>query len=113
MANSHFGLRSVFGFFTVFILVAFDGRSFDGMILGWTFIAFIILGILWLRNLRTEGKEYSRIKIYLPAAIIFYYIFWFMTSQQTRFLQPLLFLVLLVALHGIRLFNFEMGRKIL
>jgi hypothetical protein len=112
MANSHFGLRSVFGFFTVFILVAFDGRSFDGMILGWTFIAFIILGILWLRNLRTEGKEYSRIKIYLPAAIIFYYIFWFMTSQQTRFLQPLLFLVLLVALHGIRLFNLKWQKNI-
>jgi hypothetical protein len=102
MANTHFGLRSVLGFFTVFILIAFDGSSFDGIILGWTFIAFALLGVWWLRNLRDEEKVFWRVKIYLPTAIIFYYVFWFMTSQQTRFLQPLLFLVLLTAIHGIR-----------
>jgi len=112
MANSHFGLRSILGFFTVFILIAFDGRSFDGMILGWPFIAFIILGIWWLRNLLGEGKIFFKAKIYLPAAIVFYYTFWFMTSQQTRFLQPLLFLVLLAALHGIRLFNLQRQKNI-
>jgi len=102
MANTHFGLRSILGFFTIFILIAFDGRAFDGMILGWTFIPFALLGTWWLRNLRDEGKLFWRKKIYLPVAIIFYYFFWFMTSQQTRFLQPLLFLVLLAAVHGIR-----------
>jgi len=107
VGNAHFGLRNIFGFFTVFILIAFDGRAFDGLTLGWTFIAFALLGIWWLRNLRDEGKLYWRTKIYLPAAILFYYVFWFMTSQQTRFLQPLLFLVLLAAIHGIRRFEIK------
>ncbi len=105
--NAHFGLRSILGFFTVFILIAFDNKSFDGMILGWPFIAFIILGIWWLRNLWGGGKVFLKVKIYLPATIIFYYIFWFMTSQQTRFLQPLLFLVLLASLHGIRKLEYK------
>jgi len=78
--------------------------------LGWTFIAFIILGIWWLRN---EEKRFWRTKIYLPAAILFYYIFWFMTSQQTRFLQPLLFLVLLAAIHGIRRFEIKKQKNII
>ena len=113
MANTHFGLRNLLGFFTVFILVAFDNKSFDGMILGWAFIAFVLLGIWWLRNLRDEGKLYWRIKIYLPVAILFYYIFWFMTSQQTRFLQPLLFLVLIAAVHGIRKLELNWQKNIL
>ena len=102
MGSSHFGLGNILGFFTVFILIAFDNKSFDGMILGWTFVPFMILGAWWLRNLCDEGKRFWRMKIYLPVSILFYYIFWFMTSQQTRFLQPLLFLILLAAIHGIR-----------
>lgn len=113
MANTHFGLRSILGFFTVFILIAFDNKSFDGMILGWTFIAFLLLGIWWLRNLRDEGKLSWRTNIYLPAAILFYYIFWFITSQQTRFLQPLLFLVLLAAIHGLRKFELKKQKYII
>ena len=113
MANSHFGLRTVPGLFTLFLLIAFDGKSFDGIILGWPFIAFIVLGILWLRNLWNKGKLSLRIKIHLPAAIVFYYIFWFMTSQQTRFLQPLLFLVLLAALHGIRMLELKWQENII
>ena len=83
------------------------------MILGWSFIAFVILGIWWLRNLRDEGKRFCRIKIYLPVAITFYYVFWFMTSQQTRFLQPLLFLVLLAAIHGIRELDLKRQKNII
>lgn len=103
--NAHFGLRSISGFFTVIILIAFAGRPFDGLILGWAFIAFILLGIRRLREEGHEGKLFARRNIYLPAAIIFYYVFWFMSSQQTRFLQPLLFLVLLAALRGLRSFR--------
>lgn len=113
MANSHFGLRNILGFFTVFILIAFDNKSFDGIILGWTFIAFLLLGVWWLRNLRDDGKLFWRIKIYLPVSILFYYFFWFMTSQQTRFLQPLLFLVLLAAIHGIRRLEIKWQKNII
>ena len=109
MANTHFGLRSFLGFFTVFIFIAFAGSSFDGMILGWTFIAFMLLTIWWLRSSSDERES----KIYLPIAIIFYYCFWFMTSQQTRFLQPLLFLVILGAVHGIRCFEIKKQKKMI
>ncbi len=111
--NAHFGLRNILGFFTVFILIAFDDKSFDGLILGWAFIAFVLLGVWWLRNLRGEGKPAWRTKIYLPIATLFYYVFWFMTSQQTRFLQPLLFLVLLAAIHGIRRFELKWQKNII
>ncbi|MCK4981501.1 MAG: hypothetical protein KAS17_01190, partial [Victivallaceae bacterium] len=73
--TAHFGLRSILGLVTVFILIAFDGRAFDGMILGWNFIAFVLLGTWWLRNLCDEGKLSWRTKVYLPLAIIFYYVF--------------------------------------
>ncbi len=113
LGNAHFGLRSILGFFTVFILIAFDNKSFDGLILGWVFIAFVLLGLWWLRNLRDDCKVCRRIKIYLPVAILFYYVFWFMTSQQTRFLQPLLFLVLLAAIHGIRKFELKWQKYVI
>ena len=113
MGDAHFGLRNILGYLTVFILISFDNKSFDGMILGWTFIAFVLLGIWWLRNLRDEGSLSQKTKIYLPVTILFYYTFWFMTSQQTRFLQPLLFLVLLIAIHGLRTFELKKQKNII
>jgi hypothetical protein len=103
--DAHFGLRTIQGFFTVIILVAFAEKAFDGMILGWVFIAFLLLLMWWLRNLFRASPAYRNSKMYLPAAILFYYCFWFLTSQQTRFLMPLLFLVVLAALYGIRCFE--------
>ena len=61
LGNAHFGLRNVLGFFTVFILIAFDNKSFDGLILGWTFIAFIVLGVWWMRNLRDEENRCAKL----------------------------------------------------
>ncbi|MDD5697856.1 MAG: hypothetical protein PHH77_04500 [Victivallaceae bacterium] len=113
LGNAHFGLRSIPGFFTVFLLIAFAGKPFDGLILGWAFIAFAGLGLWWMRHLFLSGKTVWKSWIQLPAALLFYYVFWFMTSQQTRFLQPLLFLVLLAALHGIRLFRQRQQKNIL
>ncbi|MDD5599737.1 MAG: hypothetical protein PHV82_17460, partial [Victivallaceae bacterium] len=111
--NAHFGLRNILGFFTVIILIAFDGSAFDGLILGWTFIAFMLLGIQGLRNKIRTGKLFERRNICLLAAIVCYYVFWFMSSQQTRFLQPLLFLVLLAAIHGLRSFRFRQQKIII
>jgi hypothetical protein len=111
--NAHFGLRNILGFFTVIIFIAFDGRAFDGLILGWAFIGFILLGIWLLRDEVRAGKLFKRGNIYLAAAILFFYIFWFMSSQQTRFLQPLLFLLLLAAIHGLRGFSFRQQKTIM
>lgn len=111
--NAHFGLRSILGFFTVIILIAFDGSAFDGLILGWAFIALLVLGVWWFRNETYAGKLFERKNICLVSAIVFYYIFWFMSSQQTRFLQPLLFLVLLAAIHGLRGFRLKQQKIII
>jgi len=111
MGSSHFGLDSILGFFTVFILIAFDGKSFDGMILGWSFLALLCLAIYWFRNIWNEERKMWRTKLYLPLAIFFYYVFWFITSQQTRFLQPLLFLVLMASIQGIRMFESRIQKK--
>ena len=105
LGNAHFGLRTIQGFFTVPIMVAFAGKAFDGMILGWIFVVLLLLNVWWIRNLLSEPTVVRRSKLYLPLAIILYYCFWFATSQQTRFLQPLLFLVLLAALQCIRMFD--------
>lgn len=105
LGDSHFGLRTVQGFFTVLIMVAFAGKAFDGMILGWGFIILVILAFWWIRNLLFKPAIFHRPKLYLPISMIFYYCFWFATSQQTRFLLPLLFLMLLAALHCIRDFD--------
>ena len=105
LGNAHFGLRTIQGFFMVPIMVAFAGKAFDGMILGWVFIVLLLLAVWWIRNLLFESAVARSSKLYLPVAIIFYYCFWFATSQQTRFLQPLLFLVLLAAIQAIREFD--------
>lgn len=105
LGDAHFGLRTVRGFFTVLIMVAFAGKAFDGMILGWGFIVLVVLALWWIRNLLFKSATVRHAKLYLPTSIIFYYCFWFSTSQQTRFLLPLLFLMLLAALHRIRDFD--------
>jgi hypothetical protein len=102
LGDAHFGLRTIQGFFTVLIMVAFAGKAFDGMILGWVFIALLLLAIWWIRNLFSGPALVRRSKLYLPASMIFYYCFWFASSQQTRFIMPLLFLVLLAAFYCIR-----------
>ncbi|MDD5727158.1 MAG: hypothetical protein PHV59_01220 [Victivallales bacterium] len=99
--DAHFGLRTLPGFFTVFLLIAFADKVFDGLILGRVFI-YLLLLLLWhVRNLFHEPVNLRRHHIYLPAAILVYYCFWFASSQQTRFLLPLLFLMLLAALREI------------
>jgi hypothetical protein len=113
MGSSHFGLKSVLGFFTVFILIAFDEKSFDGLTLGWGFIVFLVLTVYWWRSLFCAPKKIWLGKVHLPVAIIFYYIFWFMTSQQTRFLQPLLFLILICVFYALAEFKFRTNRNII
>lgn len=95
MGSHHYGVMNVSGFFTAPILLCFYEKIFDGIIFGWQFIVFFLLAVfLIVHHLRTKAS----LRIYgMIAAIAFFYVFWFFSSQQSRFVLPLYFLLLLPA----------------
>jgi hypothetical protein len=95
MGNYKFGLKNVWGFFTLPILVAYKGGSmFDGIIFGAQFIVLLLMSILYsiqlFRDKRVTGVR-------LVVAAILFYAFWFFTSQQSRFLMPLFIIFILLS----------------
>jgi hypothetical protein len=104
MGNTHFGIKSITGFITGPVLVAFYGRLFDGIVLGWIFPVMFIFGTLWFLKMFRSESGGTR-SLWLPTGFIFYYVFWFFSSQQTRFMIPLLVLAGLMGIRGISVLN--------
>ncbi len=95
MGSYKFGLKNFYGFFTLPIFVAFKGGSmFDGIIFGAQFIVLFCLSIIAAVRI---WRQRNGIGIRLVTAAIVFYLFWFFTSQQSRFLTPLYILLILIA----------------
>lgn len=93
MGYSHFGVMDVGGFFISPALLCWFGKLFDGIIMGWQFLAFCALSGWFM--LKTWKDDRTLRNCGLVMAILLFYLFWFFTSQQSRFILPLYFLVML------------------
>ena len=88
--GGRYGLHTFAGFWTSPVLVALKGQLYDGITLGWSFPLLLLLNFYWLlSNWRTRRL---RRDWWLPVGFSVYYVFWFFSAQQTRFLQPWLLL---------------------
>ena len=93
MGYSHFGVMDIGGFFISPALLCWFSKLFDGIILGWQFLVFCVLTGWFM--IRTWKFERNLRNCGFIAAILFFYLFWFFTSQQSRFVLPLYFLVMM------------------
>ncbi len=95
MGSYKFGLKNFYGFFTLPIFVAFKGGAmFDGIIFGAQFVVLFGLSIIAAVG---GWRQRNSAGIRLIAAATAFYLFWFFTSQQSRFLTPLYILLILIA----------------
>ena len=91
LGTGRFGISGIESLFSSWILVAFRMEIYDGYLTGWQFPLMLILGgAAWYRVARKSGR---RLLPFLWAAGggVLYYLFWCLSSQQSRFLLPFLF----------------------
>jgi|GEM_PF-787945 hypothetical protein len=109
MGDRYFGLKTVSSLFTgpilaaVYDLYALDSRAlFDGIALGWQFLLLAAAGVGGaLTVLRRGGRD-----IFFGGVLGMFglfYLFWFFSSQQTRFLLPACFFAALLAARSLKL----------
>ncbi len=84
LGRSRYGLSGVASLFGAWVLVAFKGEIFDGMVLGWQFPLLLILGSVALFR---QARRLSFLKWAFLGGVAFY-LFWGLSSQQSRFLLP-------------------------
>lgn len=93
MGYSHFGVMDAGGFFISPALLCWFGKLFDGIVLGWQFLIFCALAGWYMIKSWRNGRALRNCGFII--AVLFFYVFWFFTSQQSRFVLPLYFLVML------------------
>ena len=93
MGLYYYGLGPVSTVFLGWCFAAFSEKLFDGVILGFPFLALVVLAVAgrWL------GRGWSRATRQQLLLALVLYGFWALSSPQGRFLLPLYFLLLLPA----------------
>lgn len=109
MGDRYFGLKTTSSFFTgpilaaVYDLYVANSRAlFDGIALGWQFLLLGAAGIAgtFVSFRRGEGDRFLGSVLGMSGL---FYLFWFFSSQQTRFLLPACFFAALLAARSLRL----------
>ncbi len=89
LGTARYGVTGPVGLLFAWAFAAVDGELFDGIVFGAQFLLLIAAAVWGLATLRRRHR--SRFSIFaIPAvAAAALYLFWVLTSQQTRFLFPL------------------------
>ena len=91
LGRYRYGLEGIPGVAFGWIFAAFDGKLYDGIVLGWQFPLLILLALggwgLRRRDLSPSSLRRKGDLMVVAAALC--YLFWCLTSQQSRFLWPL------------------------
>lgn len=93
LGSYRYGLDALSGVALGWLFAAFNASIFDGIVTNWQFPALLgscILGTFKLFH--TSSRRFKIAGILLVSAAVLY-IFWAFSSQQTRFLLPLLWLL--------------------
>ncbi len=92
LGSYRYGLEVLPGIALGWLFSAFDARLFDGIAANWQFPAMVIFCIAGTLCLFHKSSRRFKISGAFLATGAVLYIFWALTSQQTRFLLPLLWL---------------------
>ncbi|MDR0932308.1 MAG: hypothetical protein LBM70_04720 [Victivallales bacterium] len=94
LGTDRFGLTGVASVFTSWIVAAYRMEIYDGYLLGWQFPLLIVIGAVgWYYAARRNFRRMLPFGWAILGGFLGY-IFWCLSSQQTRFLLPGYFLVL-------------------
>ncbi len=97
LLGTHFyGVDGLFGVFTGWFFAIYDEPLFDGIVLGWQFLIIFLAAIAMIKN--------RRFACFALAGLVIYF-YWALTSQQSRFMLPLLFFAGYFALRFLRRFT--------
>ena len=98
-ALGDYGPGKFFGTAVGWLAVCFtDGKLYDGVVCGFGVLALVILLLVSL------VRRHDRASLISFAALVTGYIFWALTSQQSRFLYPLLFVAVLLLADNFQVF---------
>ena len=92
LGSYRYGLGALSGIALGWLFSAFDAQLFDGITVNWQFPAMMIFCIAGTILLFHQSSRRFKISGAFLATGAVLYIFWALTSQQTRFLLPLLWL---------------------
>ncbi len=102
LGTSRFGVTGVKSFFAGWFLVAYQMEIYDGYLAGWQFPLLLVLGAgAWYSVLRQRMCRRFRPFLWVVTGGVLFYLFWCLSSQQTRFLLPFFFLAAFFAGSGI------------
>ena len=102
MGETQYGPGKLSGGVLGWLFSGYDGVIYDGIILGWAF-PLLFIGSAAGCYLALRNKILSPVMRELGLMLLVLYIFWAVTSQQTRFMLPLVPVLLLLAAHLLRL----------
>ena len=97
-ALGDFGLGRAWGLILGWFSVCVDGEFFDGVVCGFGVLMVVVLAVVFM-VWRRRGDKSALLSL---AALAAGYVFWALTSQQTRFLYPLIFPTALLLADGFR-----------
>lgn len=92
LGSYRYGTGFISGICYGWLFTAFDGKIFDGITVGWQFPLMIIFNIAMTVYLFKSGSTRKRTALLLLFCGAALYIFWAASSQQSRFMIPLLML---------------------
>ncbi len=101
MGSFYYGISGVSGVLLGWFFAAFDGLIFDGIAMGWDWALLIVFGAAGWAVARRGGRSTALLRRY-GGALAVLYLFWVLTSPQTRFLLPALFFAVLFGAAALR-----------
>lgn len=93
LGSYRYGLGITSGLALGWLFAAFDAKIFDGITVNWQFPAMIVLCAAGTFRLYHSSSRRFKIAGTLLVSGAVLYVFWALSSQQTRFLLPLLWLL--------------------
>lgn len=110
MGDRYYGLRTLTSFFTgPFLVAVYDIYNhgykalFDGIAMGWQFL--LVLAIIIVGTYSGQKQKNLNPKVIAGLImIVATYTIWFFTSQQTRFLMPVYFIMVIPAAYLLKSF---------
>ncbi len=112
MGSYYYGIGGVSGLLLSWLWTAFDGRIYDGIVMGWPFAMFVPIGFAGVCRALRKGRGRSGLTAYAAMALCMY-AFWALTSQQTRFLLPAYAVLLCLGAASLRRMRERWRRMIL
>ncbi len=107
MGLHYYGLNTFSGLALNWVFIAFNENLFDGIVFGWPFAWIILLALMGYFFHKGTGSEIRR--NLLLALVV--YVFWCLSSPQSRFLLPAYFLLLIPAARTLSQLPAACGRK--